>query len=119
MNRPQSPIPRYMLWDSHLGHQARTKDQGREIDAEDRAAAEAIVRIAEENGLHVEIGRFSHDGPPFFAAAMPMAVKERLMAAQNGPDGPTEGSPRQIKLGNLLGLPGYTDGQLSRADSAA
>jgi hypothetical protein len=120
MNRHQSHVPRYMLWDSRLGTQVKTQDQHCENDAEDRAAAAVLAeRLAEERGLHVEIGQFGHAGPPFFAAVMPQVVREGLIAAQYGPDGKTAGSPRQIKWGALLALPGYADGQFSRVEAAS
>jgi hypothetical protein len=114
----QSPIPLYMLWDSRLGPQVKTQAQYRENDVADRAAAAALAeRLAEERGLHVEIGQFSHNGPPFFVAVMPQVVKEGLLAAQYGSDGKKVGSPRQIKWGALLALPGYAAGQLSRVEA--
>lgn len=110
-----------MLWDSWLGAQVKTQDQHREDDDADREAAAAIIkRLAEERGLYVQIGQFGHDGGPFFAGVMTQAVREGLMAAQNGPEGETVGSPRQIKWGAaLLALPGYADGQLSRVEAAS
>jgi hypothetical protein len=119
MNTHRSHVPRYMLWDSRLGARVKTQDQHQEDDAEDRTAAAALAeRLAEEQGLHVEIGQFGHAGPPFFAAVMPQVVREGLLAAQYGPEGKTAGSPRQIKWGALLTLPGYADGQLSRVEAA-
>ena len=118
MNTHLNPIRRYMLWDSRLGAQAKTQAQYREDDAADRAAAaELAERLAKERGLHVEIGQFGHEGSPFFVAVMPQVVKEGLLAAQYGPDGQKVGSPRRIKWGALLALPGYAEGQLSRVEA--
>lgn len=119
MNRRQSHLPRYILWDSRLGAQVRTWDQHFEADAEDRADAASLAEyLAENRGLHLEIGKFGHDGGPFFAAVMTQAVRNGLMDAQTGPEDKTTGMPHQIKWGTLLELPGYADSQLTRVEAA-
>jgi hypothetical protein len=101
-----------------LGARVTTEQQFREAAAQDRAATvELADRLAEKWDLHVEMGQFGHDGPPFFAAVMPRVVGEGLRAAQYGPDGETRGSPKQIKWGALIGLPGYAEDQHFQVDA--
>ena len=108
--RQQSPIPGHMIRDSRWGHRVPGHDEAAlKAAADDQTFAERYAELAESYDLHVEVGSFSWNGPPFFASIMPQVIYDRLA-------GPQDGAVTAAKLGwgALSGTPGYADGQLTR-----
>ena len=108
MNTRRSPVPRYMLRDTILGPRVESQEQAAlELELADQDFAARYVELAETYNLHVEVGRSSHDGPPFWVCIMPSVIRERLAGSATA----------KLGWGAIIRSPGFAEGEMTRREA--